>query len=78
VLDLAESVTLAAHVGETFDASIVEVQSNDPRKGLVMLRDPAIEAAVSGTTSLPLGASVKVQLVEANPAKRTTQFAWAG
>ena len=78
VLDLAESVTMAAHVGETFDASIVEVQSNDARQGVVVLRDPAIEAAVSGTTSLPLGASVKVQLVEADPAKRSTQFAWAG
>ncbi|MEO5628378.1 MAG: RNB domain-containing ribonuclease [Thermomonas sp.] len=77
VLDLAESVTMAAHVGETFDASIVEVQSNDARQGVVMLRDPAIEAAVSGKTSLPLGASVKVQLVVADPAKRTTRFAWA-
>ena len=78
VLDLAESVTLAAHVGETFDASIVEVQRNDTRQGVVMLRDPAIEAPVSGTTSLPLGASVKVQLVEADPVKRRTQFMLAG
>ncbi|MEO6227832.1 MAG: RNB domain-containing ribonuclease [Thermomonas sp.] len=78
VLDLAESVTMAAHVGETFDASIVEVQSNDARQGVVMLRDSAIESAVSGSTSLPLGASVKVQLVEADPAKRSTKFAWAG
>ena len=78
VLDLAESVTMAAHVGETFDASIVEVQSNDPRKGVVMLRGRAIEAPVSGTTSLPLGACVKVQLVDADPAKRSTQFAWTG
>ncbi len=78
VLDLAESVTLAAHVGETFDASIVEVQPNDARHGVVMLRDPAIEAPVSGTISLPLGASVQVQLVKADSAKRTTQFTWAG
>jgi VacB/RNase II family 3'-5' exoribonuclease len=78
VLDLAESVTLAAHVGETFDASIVEVQRNDARHGVVMLRDPAIEAPVSGTSSLPLGASVKVHLVEADPGKRRTQFVLAG
>ncbi|MGV8942866.1 ribonuclease catalytic domain-containing protein [Thermomonas sp.] len=78
VLDLAESVTMAAHVGETFDASIVEVQSNDTRQGVAMLRDAAIEAPVRGSTSLPLGASVKVHLVEANPAKRSTQFAWVG
>lgn len=78
VLDLVESVTMAAHVGETFDASIVEVQSNDARLGVVMLRELAIEAPVSGMTSLPLGASVEVQLVKADPAKRTTQFAWAG
>jgi len=78
VLDLAESVTLASSVGETFDASIVEVQRNDARQGVVMLSDPAIEAPVSGTTSLPLGASVKVRLVEADPAKRRTQFVLAG
>lgn len=78
VLDLAESVTMAAHVGETFDASVVEVRSSDVRQGVVVLREPAIEAPVSGTTSLPLGASVRVRLVEADPAKRTTQFAWVG
>ena len=78
VLDLAESVAMATRVGETFDASIVEVQSSDARQGVVMLRDPAIEAPVSGTTALPLGASVKVQLVEADPAKRRTQFVLVG
>ncbi len=78
VLDLAESVAMAAHVGESFDASIVEVQRNDVRQGVVMLSDQAIEAPVSGTTALPLGASVKVTLVEADPARRRTQFVLAG
>ena len=74
VLDLVEAVTLASRVGETFDGSIVEVQRNDPRTGVVMLRDPAIEAAVSSTSPLPLGDPVHVKLAEADPARRLTRF----
>ena len=75
VLDLAEAVTLASRIGDIFEGSIVEVQRNDARQGVVMLRDPAIEAPVSATAPLPLGASVKVRLVQADPSKRITQFA---
>ncbi|MGH8157829.1 MAG: RNB domain-containing ribonuclease [Rhodanobacter sp.] len=74
VLDLAEAEALTARVGETFAGAIVEVASNDPKKGVVIVRDPAIEASVSGTSALPLGADVQVRLVEADPVRRTTRF----
>jgi hypothetical protein len=39
------------------------------------VREPAIEAGVSGADALPLGADVKVSLVEADPVRRVTRFA---
>lgn len=74
VLDLAESAMLASRVGETFSGAIVEVARNEPAKGIVMLRDPAVEAGVSSASALPLGADVKVKLAVADPAKRVTRF----
>jgi len=76
VLDLAEAAALASRVGEQFDGAIVEV-APDASKGVVMLREPAVEASVSGSPALPLGADVKVNLVEADPVKRVTRFVLA-
>lgn len=78
VLDLAEAAVLAPRVGETFAGAIVEVAAGDPRKGVVMVRDPAIEAGLSGSVALPLGKDVEVKLVEADPNKRVTRFELAG
>lgn len=76
VLDLAEAAVLAPRVGESFDGAIVEVSSNEPHKGVVIVRDPAVEASVSSTSPLPLGADVKVTLVAADPSTRVTRFEW--
>ena len=76
VLDLAEAAALASRVGEQFDGAIVEVAA-DADKGVVMLREPAVEAGVTGSAALPLGADVKVTLVEADPSTRVTRFALA-
>lgn len=78
VLDLAEAAVLAPRVGETFAGAIVEVAANAPTKGEVIVRDPAIEASVSSASNLPLGAEVRVKLVEADPVKRSTRFELAG
>jgi exoribonuclease R len=78
VLDLAEAEALATRIGDIFAGAIVEVAPNDPRKGVVIVRDPAIEASVSSASALPLGADVKVKLVEADPVKRTTRFELVG
>jgi exoribonuclease R len=78
VLDLAEAEVLAPRVGETFAGAIVELASNDPRKGVVIVRDPAIEASISSVSPLSLGADVRVKLIEADPVKRVTRFEFAG
>lgn len=75
VLNLAEAVVLAPRVGEVFPGAIVEVARDDPRKGTVIVREPAVEAGVSGSAALPLGADVRVSLVEADPVRRVTRFA---
>jgi len=74
VLDLVESVTLAPRVGDTFDGTVVDVQRDDPRRGVLMLRDPAIEAPVSSPSPLPLGEPVRARLVEADQARRIARF----
>lgn len=74
VIDLAESLVLAPRVGERFHATIVEVERRNPNEGTVMLRDLAIEARVEGGQPLPLGDSVQVELVEADPETRRIRF----
>ncbi len=97
VIDLAEAVILAPHIGESFDGAIVEVMrtsqgyggagraprnagsnGGDSRSGIVMLRAPAIEARVTSSSELQLGADVTVKLVEADPSRRSTRFALEG
>ncbi len=78
VLDLAEAAALAPRVGETFEGAIVEVEQKNPRRGEVMLREPAILARVEADSELPLGEPVTVQLVEADPATRSIRFELAG
>lgn len=74
VLDLAEAAVLAPQLGQLFDGAIVEVSRNDPARGTMIVRDPAVEASVSGTSALTLGADVSVRLIEADPLKRVTRF----
>jgi exoribonuclease R len=74
VIDLTEAITLAPRIGETFAGAIVELGRGDPKQGVAMLRDPAIEAPVTGDVPLPLGEDVKLKLVEADPVKRSVRF----
>jgi exoribonuclease R len=84
VVDLTEAVILAPRVGEAFEGVIIDVgaspangrpRGDDPALGgIVMLRDPAIEARVTGTRALALGADVGVRLVAADPSHRAVRF----
>ena len=74
VLDLVEAVLLRDRVGEEFSAMVVDVDDRDPRRGQVMLRDPAVAARVEGPAPLPLGTDVVVRLVAADPVRRTVRF----
>jgi exoribonuclease R len=74
VVDLVEAEVLRGSVGETFHGVVVAVDDADPRKGVVVVQQPAIEAAVTGTSELPLGVDVSVRLAEADPATRSVRF----
>ena len=74
VLNLAEAAALAPHVGTTFDGAIVEVAAGDAKRGMVIVRNPAVEASISGATELLLGADVRARLVDADPVTRVTRF----
>lgn len=74
VVDLVESVALAPHVGQEFDAVVVDVDEKDPGRGDITIQDPAIEARVSGNGALPLGERLRVRLAVAEPAERRIEF----
>ena len=74
VIDLAEALMLASRVGETFSGTIVEIERQDHDEGVVMLHALAIEAHVASSAKLPLGETVNVRLVEADPAARRVRF----
>ncbi len=77
VLDLVEAGVLAPHVGRRFTGVVTDLVGNDPKRGWVALRDPAVSARVDGERDLPLGHEVTVTLVEADLATRTVRFALA-
>jgi exoribonuclease R len=74
VLDLVEAATLADRVGAPFDAVVVAAESDDPRRGDVVVREPAVEAKVTSEEPLPVGEDVEVVLAEADPATRQVRF----
>lgn len=74
VIDLAETLVLAPHVGETFEGSIVEVDGENRHHGTAMLHALAIEAPVSAGQDLPLGDTVRLRLDGADPAHRRVSF----
>lgn len=74
VLDLVEAEVLRGSVGQTFDGVVVSVRDSDPRRGDVVVQEPAIEAPVRASKELPLGTNVSVRLAEADPARRVVTF----
>jgi len=75
VLNLVEAAVLRPHLGDEFDGVVVQVDDKDPKRGDVVVQEPAIEAAVSASGPLPLGTDVRVKLSEADVATRTVRFA---
>jgi len=69
-VDLVETVLLAPHVGETFEAAVVE---RNHHSGTVQLRRPPVRAKCDGD-ALPLGERIEVRLERADPATRALLF----
>lgn len=74
ILGLVEAGVLAGHVGERFAGVVVELDEHDEGRGTVTIREPAIEARVTGPAPLPLGTDVTVELTEADVATRKVAF----
>ncbi len=74
VLDVLEAATLAGRVGEEFDAVVTTVRDNEPGKGVVVLDDLGVEAAVVAEGALPLGEDVRVRLESADLETRKVEF----
>lgn len=69
-VDLVETVVMASHVGETFEAGVVETMKHG---AVVQLRTPPVRARCDGE-GLLLGARIDVRLTTADPATRTLLF----
>jgi exoribonuclease R len=74
VVDLVETGILQHRVGEEFPATVVEVDRKNPRRGVVTVPEPAVEAVVESTSPLPLGEEVRVRLEKADLPTRTVEF----
>lgn len=74
IVNLIEASTLRARVGEQFTGSVVETDHDNPHKGDLVVRDPAVTAGVVGTAPLPLGEEITVTLAEADPVTRRVRF----
>jgi len=74
VLDLVEAGVLADRVGEEFEAVVVSVDEKDPTRGTVVVKGPGVEAAVVGSSELPLGTDVTVRLATADVSARKVEF----
>jgi exoribonuclease R len=73
-LDLAEAVALSGREGDVFDAVVTD---EDERGARIQVRDPAIVARVVARRVEP-GDQIRVELVAADPARRSVTFARVG
>jgi exoribonuclease R len=74
VVDLVEAGVLQNRVGETFEGVVVDREDDDRQKGRVVVREPAVEAAITADRKLPLGDRVSVRLAKADVAARQVAF----
>ncbi|MBT2458389.1 RNB domain-containing ribonuclease [Streptomyces sp. ISL-86] len=75
-VDLVEAALLKDRVGETFEATVIDVKEEDPLVGTVHLEDPAvIGRIVSPARELPLGERIRVRLTQADPGTSKILFA---
>ncbi|MGW5850301.1 RNB domain-containing ribonuclease [Streptomyces sp. NPDC055254] len=77
-VDLVEAAVLRDRVGETFEATVIDVKERDPLVGTVHLADPAVVGRVESTArELPLGERIPVRLSAADPGTAKILFTTA-
>ncbi|MFE6837149.1 RNB domain-containing ribonuclease [Streptomyces sp. NPDC057705] len=75
-VDLVEAAVLKDRVGETFEATVIDVDDREPGAGTVHLEEPAVVGRVeSATRPLPLGDRIRVRLTQADPGTSKILFA---
>lgn len=74
VVDLLEAATLQGRVGERFPGVVVSAEPDDPHKGDAVIREPAVEARVTGDKPLPVGEDLELTLAEVDVDARTVRF----
>lgn len=74
VLDLVEAGLLRTRVGESFAGVVVHVDDKETTRGIVTVRDPAVEAPLVSASPLPLGTEAQVRLTTADVAARKVEF----
>ncbi|MFD0379116.1 RNB domain-containing ribonuclease [Streptomyces sp. NPDC127112] len=75
-VDLVEAAVLKDRVGETFEATVIDVEERDPQDGTVHLEDPAVVGRVKSPAGpLPLGDRIRVRLTQADPGTAKILFA---
>ncbi|WP_460809838.1 RNB domain-containing ribonuclease [Nocardioides salsibiostraticola] len=74
ILDLVEAGVLASRVGEEFEAVVLSVDHDDPRRGECMVDEPGIEGPVVSDRDLPVGTDVRVRLTVADVQARRVEF----
>lgn len=67
---------LKDRVGETFEATVIDVLDHEPLVGTVHLEEPAVVGRVeSPSHPLPLGDRIRVRLTRADPGLAKILFA---
>ncbi|MCY0938513.1 RNB domain-containing ribonuclease [Streptomyces sp. H34-S4] len=75
-VDLVEAALLKDRVGETFEATVIDVKDREPLVGTVQLEEPAVIGRIESTSGeLPLGDRIRVRLAEASPGTAKVLFA---
>ncbi|MCW2786738.1 MAG: ribonuclease [Marmoricola sp.] len=74
VVNMLEAATLRTRIGEQFSGVVVEADRDDPAKGDVVIRDPAVQAHATGSGPLPIGEELTLTLTEADPVARVVRF----
>jgi exoribonuclease R len=73
IIDRVEAMLLEPHLGDVFSGGLLEVE-RDGRRGVMQLREPAVEARVTGD-QLVLGTVVDATLVTADLMEGKVGFA---
>ncbi|MDT0203340.1 RNB domain-containing ribonuclease [Nocardioides sp. AE5] len=74
ILNLVEAAVLEPHLGEKFEAVVIEVDEKDPTRGDITIEEPAIEARVRSDAPVPVGERVQVTLDSADIGSRSISF----